>query len=99
LEKSYRSADTPFDNLLHILHLSQKRRPAGPLPLGLSGKSQEWIKSYLGDREQYVEIRTTGSKVVISSNKVILSGVPQGSVRGPLLFSMYQTSFPAEQTL
>ena len=27
---------------------------------GLLGKSQEWIKSYLGDREQYVEIRTTG---------------------------------------
>jgi len=33
---------------------------------GLLGKSQEWIKSYLGDREQYVEIRTTGSKVVSS---------------------------------
>jgi len=33
LEKSNRSADTPFENLLHILHLSQKRSPAELLVL------------------------------------------------------------------
>jgi len=31
LEKFDRSADTPFGNILHILHLSQKWSPAGLL--------------------------------------------------------------------
>ena len=64
---------------------------------GLLGKSEEWIRSYLGDiliGEQYVEIRTTGSKVVKSSNKKILSGIPQGSVLGPLMLSMYVNDLP-----
>lgn len=43
-----------------------------------------WIRSYLTDRTQYVEIN--GNK---SNQLKITSGVPQGSVLGPLLFLVY----------
>jgi len=80
-----------FDCVSHEIILKKCER------YGLLGKSEEWIRSYLGDiliGEQYVEIRTTGSKVVKSSNKKILSGIPQGSVLGPLMLSMYVNDLP-----
>ena len=46
----------------------------------------EWFKSYLSDHLQYVKI---GS--ILSDAKKRLFGVPQGSVRGPILFSLYTT--------
>ena len=51
---------------------------------GIRGNALELIKSYLNDRVQYVQINN-----LISSNKEILCGVPQGSVLGPLLFLLY----------
>ena len=40
--------------------------------------------SYLNDRSQYVELN--GQK---SESRTIMSGVPQGTVLGPLLFTIY----------
>ena len=51
---------------------------------GIRGNAFELIISYLNDRVQYVQINN-----LISSNKKILCGVPQGSVLGPLLFLLY----------
>jgi len=51
---------------------------------GISGTALRWLSSYLSDRYQQVKL---GDKV---SSKVSLPfGVPQGSVLGPLLFTMY----------
>ena len=56
---------------------------------GIRGPALQWIISYLKDREQYVEIDTSGYAKVISRVEKINVGVPQGSVLGPLLFIIY----------
>ena len=53
---------------------------------GISGQAQIWFSSYLQIRHQSVKIDDT------FSNRVTLSYVvPQGSVLGPVLFTLYTT--------
>ena len=51
---------------------------------GVGGKSNEWFKSYLGNRIQFVSING------FASNEAEMKyGIPQGSVLEPLLFLLY----------
>lgn len=67
-----------FDSLDHDILLSKLSH------YGVRGCSLQWFRSYLSGRFQYTELNN-----VSSSFHLISSGVPQGSVLGPLLYLLY----------
>ena len=54
---------------------------------GVRGVALDWFRSYLSDGTQAVKIKTS-----FSSASKLLFGVPQSSVLGPTLFSLYSSS-------
>lgn len=67
-----------FDKVDHKLLLEKIKS------IGITGKVYDWIKSFLSDRKQYVMVN--GKK---SRGEEVMSGVPQGTVLGPILFIVY----------
>ena len=67
-----------FDTLDHSILLHKLEH------YGIRGTSLEWFHSYLSNRSQFVDYDGT-----LSTSSPISTGVPQGSILGPLLFIIY----------
>ena len=74
----YLDCQKAFDKVPH------KRLIAKLRAYGISGKILKWIENFLSGRTQRVVIDG-----ILSDPLPVLSGVPQGSVLGPLLFLIY----------
>ena len=67
-----------FDSVDHDLLMKKLKY------YGISGRVYKWFESYLNNRSQRTKI---GNR--ISIELLILWGVPQGSILGPILFSLF----------
>lgn len=67
-----------FDAISHSILLSRLAS------IGLSHTPLAWLKSYLSDCTQFIRLKSFTSQPFRLS-----TGVPQGSVLGPLLFIIY----------
>jgi len=79
----YLDFEKAFDTVPH------RRLLAKLEAVGILGPALKWIGNYLSNRVQVVRVR--GS---VSNEKRVVSGVPQGSVLGPLLFLVYIADLP-----
>ncbi len=70
-----------FDTVNHQILLSTLRK------MGISGSALLWFESYLSDRSFRVFWRGD-----VQKSQLLATGVPQGSVLGPLLFSIHMSS-------
>ena len=73
-----------FDTVCHSLFLNRLQ-----YHFGIEGKILQWIKDYLVQQTQWVIIQGEDGSSATSDTVELKQGVPQGSVCGPVLFTLY----------
>ena len=74
-----------FDMVDHTILVDRLERT-----FGIRGTALKWITSFLTGRTQQVAIGDLGTDLGVTSDPMTMTcGVPQGSVLGPILFTLY----------